>query len=1008
MVKSGREVQAPTYKKARILVARLALTPLHPFTRDDLAAHLWPDVEREKARFNLRQLLAVIRRTSPELNEHIVADDRISIRFEPNAALVDALEFKRLASLDPEGALEFYRGPLLASIDDPWLRAPRAELERTYLALLEALAESSDARSAVKWLRRAAETDVYGERLHGKLLAALVQCGDLTGATIAFRRFSDLLYRDLNLTPSPETSKLYRHLLNSPRAAHPLPTVASHRNRLPVPLSSILGREGEIASIRELLDKGRLVTLVGPGGVGKTRLAISVGEAEQAARADGVWFADFSSVRDGQRVPQTLGHALGFLELPGVGWEDVIRDGIGGSDCLLILDNCEHLADACASLCAELLSCCPEVRILATGRLPLAVAGEQRFAVQPLELPLDDESLPDSDYTRFAGLRLFQERARLVAPTFTVTTDNVERVIAVCKEVDGLPLGIEMASARLGALSLDNVSKRLNDKLLFLVSPNRTVPPRHRSLGAVIDWSYELLSDEAKIVFERLSTFGGSWSLEAAEGVCGFDPLSPDRVLKAVVSLVEASIVQCESGRYSFLETVRQYAGDRFGESQTQAEVKERHLAYYVERFSRVEDTIAEMGPDRAALEFGDDMDNVRNALEWSLSGGSIEAGLWLVSTAPLAFAVLQLDGEAADWLRRILAFSEKEGSQPGRIAALRRATRFYKSNHANIDRAEATANTIRACKELCELAEFAGDTQALADGICVLGEVGLHLDQRTSKEHIARALTLNESLPGGGWSDRPLCLLGHCEEYEGRFPEASQYYARAAAQAKNRDDTGALIYIYQCQAHLHRDHCQYDEALEKLNEVERLARSWGDKRLAAFSNLAFAEFRLDRWEFDAMQEPLDRARVFYQESRSRFHEMLVDGLSRYRDAHDGLIHRSVTGLSSVAAKLINGAQGSPWGWWHGAGIEFEALAMALGQSAESENGAMCFGMAQALRERDGAFLSPSVKARWENLGSATGFGAYSDQIAHGRTLDPERCLREAEDWERMLVGRQS
>ncbi len=159
MLKGGREVQAPTYKKARILVAHLALNPGHEFRRDDLATHLWPDVAREKARFNLRQLLAVIRRTSPELTAHIVANDRISIRFEPGAALVDALHFERLASLDTEAALEFYRGPLLTSIDDPWLRAPRAKLEEAYLTLLESLADASDARSAVKWLRRAAETD---------------------------------------------------------------------------------------------------------------------------------------------------------------------------------------------------------------------------------------------------------------------------------------------------------------------------------------------------------------------------------------------------------------------------------------------------------------------------------------------------------------------------------------------------------------------------------------------------------------------------------------------------------------------------------------------------------------------------------------------------------------------------------------------------------------------------------------------------------------------------------
>ncbi len=799
--------------------------------------------------------------------------------------------------------------------------------------------------------------------------------------------------------------KLYKHLLSSASGVQPLPTVATQRNRLPVPSASIVGRERELASVRELLAEGRLVTLLGPGGVGKTRLAISVGEAEQTTRPEGVWLADFSSVRDAALVPQTLGHALGFLESPGMGWEAVILDGLVGSDRLLILDNCEHVAEACASLCGTLLAGCAGVHILATSRLPLAVAGEQRVSVLPLKLPAEGETVSDRDFGRFAALRLFEDRARLVAPTFSITPENVERVIAVCKEVDALPLGIEMAAARLSALSLDTVSKRLNDKLLFLVSSNRTVPPRHRSLGAVIDWSYELLSDEAKVVFQRLSIFGGSWSLEAAEHVCGFDPVSPDRILTAVVNLVEASLLQSESGRYSFLEVVCQYAGDRLGESQHQAQVRDRHLAYYVERLSGIEDAISAVGPDRAALDYGPDLENVRRALDWSMRGGSIEAGLWLVSTAPLVFSVLQLDGEAADWLKKILTFASDKGSHGGRIAALRRAVRFYKSYHANGDRAEATANTISVCRELCELAESARDTQALADAVCILGETGLHLDQRIAKKQIARSLALNESLPGGGRRDQPLCLLGHSEEFEGQFEGAARYYAQAAAHAKSRGDNGALIYVYQCQAHLYREHCRYDEALEMLYEVERLARAWGDRRLAAFNDLAFAEFRLDRWEFVDMAEPLERARTFYEGSRSRFHEMLVDGLSRYGDAQNGLIHRSVTGLSSVASKLAAGAQGSPWGWWHGAGIEFEALAMALGQCGKPADGAKCFGMAQALRERDGAFLSPSVRARWEKLSSAAGFGVFSDQTAQGRGLELERCLRAAGNWERMLIG---
>jgi len=1003
LYRGERECPAPTLKKARILVAHLALHPGHPFLRDDLSAHLWPDVEPQTARFNLRQLIARIRRASPDLSPCIVAEDRTTIHLDATTARIDAIEFQRLVRSDPGQAVLLYKGPLLGSMEDSWLEGPRADLEELYMKALELLADRASPRDAVVWLRRAVESDPYREPVQQKLLSKLAECGDLTGMQVAYRQFQEQLHRDLNLSPSEETTQLVQHLLGtraqSPAQPPPRPVL---RSALPVPLTQIVGREAEIAELSAMLRAGRLVTLLGPGGAGKTRLAVAIGAKEQQELTDGVWFADFSSVDDPVRVPQTIGRLLGLLGTAGVPWEEAVAECIGNSDRLLILDNCEHLIEACGDIAEHLLTHCPRLTILATSRAPLGLDGEQRYPVPPLAFPVELGPNEPVDYANFSGLRLFESRARLVSPNFSISASNAPMVLAICREVDALPLGIEMACARLGAFSLDEVARRLDDKLSFLRNPIRTSSPRHKSLGAVIDWSYELLPEDGRTLLRRLAVFSGGWSAGSAEDVCSFGALRPDLVLDAMATLTEASLIQRRGDRYICLETVREFAEQRLKDGTDEDEIRTRHAIYFAESLDDIQAHIAELGPDKAAAKYAPELDNIRKALAYSLQADHPELGLRLVANASLAFSILQLDSEAAEWLHRVLALQPSDLA--ARVPALLRACQFYRSTHAQLDRTVARENTTAACVELIDLAHKLGDRQALADGLYVLSSVAV--SEEAGWSNLVESLEINRSLPAGGHSYRPLRTMGTWFANRGELERAFDLFRQSAQHARQVHDVGHFILALQSESHLLREQCRYGEALERQLEIGQITRDWGDARESAFNDLRLAELNLDRWDFTEMAEPIARAKAFYEQSRSRFHEMLVDGMSRYLAAHQGRIRDALDGLSGVATKLISGATGSNWAWWHAAAIEMEAMAYCLSRAKEPRAGARFLGIAQSLRARDGAFLSPSVRARWSHLINSAGFSSYLGEVSEGALLSPDQILALAAETERELLDR--
>ena len=402
-------------------------------------------------------------------------------------------------------------------------------------------------------------------------------------------------------------------------------------------LTSFVGREREISEVEGALAGARLVTLTGPGGSGKTRLALRVAAGqEESDFGDGVWWVGLSSLFDPNLVPGAVASSLGVREAPDRGLTEALSDQLRSARMLLVLDNCEHLVEACAELADALLKGCPGLKILATSREALGVAGEVSWPVPPLSMPHAEREA--DDLLRFGATRLFVERARTASPGFDLTEENYLAVARLCTGLDGMPLAIELAAARTRALSPAQILERLDDRFRLLRG-DRTVLPRHRTLGTTVDWSHELLSEQEKILFRRLSVFSGGWALAAAEEICQGDGIGRDEVLGLLSYLVDKSLVTVSHGvsagdgtRYRMLETIRQYAAERLRDSGEATAVGGRHAYYFCALAGRAEPAMA--GPEQATwLELlEEEHDNLRSALSWLEGEGETELGLRLAA----------------------------------------------------------------------------------------------------------------------------------------------------------------------------------------------------------------------------------------------------------------------------------------------------------------------------------------------------------------------------------------
>ena len=403
---------------------------------------------------------------------------------------------------------------------------------------------------------------------------------DRLAPELSLRDLGAVRLRDL---ASPE--RVFQAL--HPRLRRDFPALRSLEatpNNLPQQTTRFVGRERDVVAVRAQLESTRLLTIVGAGGLGKTRLALQLAAESLDTSPDGVWFVELASLGEAALVPQAVASALGVREEAGRPVLEALLSQARERQQLLVLDNCEHLVQACAQLAVALLAAAPRLRMVATSREPLHVAGEACYPLNALAVPTADGDGAPAALEGFESVRLFVERARAVQPEFRVTAANAPAVAAICRQLDGIPLALELAAARVRALSVENLAARLQDRFRLLTRGDRTTLPRQQSLRATLDWSHDLLSEPERAVLRRLAVFSGSLTLEAAESVCALDTTRTEEVLDLVAHLVDRSLVATEADgeRYRMLATVRQYAWEKLEAAGEKKAARVRHLAYYL------------------------------------------------------------------------------------------------------------------------------------------------------------------------------------------------------------------------------------------------------------------------------------------------------------------------------------------------------------------------------------------------------------------------------------------
>jgi predicted ATPase/DNA-binding CsgD family transcriptional regulator len=557
------------------------------------------------------------------------------------------------------------------------------------------------------------------------------------------------------------------------------------RSNLPRPLTSFVGREDEARLIRQLLERRGIVTLVGAAGCGKTRLAVELARRDLAKFEDGACLVELATLLEPDLVANQVAAATGLVDVGAGPLSSMLADHLQGRRLLLVLDNCEHLTDACASLVAVLAGRCPQLRVLATSREPLGVPGEVICRVLPLPTPGPELEGDVDAALRSDSLRLLLERAQLSRPGFALTQANLPAAIEVCRRLDGIPLALELAAARLRVISLEQIAKRVGDHFGLLDAGTRPGPHRQRTLRATLEWSYDLLSEPERAFFSRLSVFPGGFELDAAEAVAAGDGIDERHVLDLLARLVDRSLVQVEEldggeTRYRLLETVRQYARERLEETAAGADVRRRHFKFFAALVEQAGPHL-QGGPhearwlEKVRLEH----DNLRGALDWS-EANLPEEGLRLASILGVYWYVVgQLD-EGRRWLEGALAVAGESSE---------RGTALVRIGRLALKQGDWEAGK-RFVRETLAWSDAKGDShtraRALNQDAFVRVQEG---DLRGARAAYELALTLDRRGGDDFWVASTLEHLGQCARFQADHEAAARLLGESVQIRLRIDD---------------------------------------------------------------------------------------------------------------------------------------------------------------------------------------------------------------------------
>ena len=735
---------------------------------------------------------------------------------------------------------------------------------------------------------------------------------------------------------------------------------ATPPHNLPALPSSFIGRKREMAEVLQLLRTERLVTLTGAGGSGKTRLAFEVARGIVPEFEDGAWVVEFASLKDARLVPQAVASVLNIRERPGRPLTNTLVDALRLRQVLLLLDNCEHLLQACSELTEALLRACPAVTILATSREALNIAGETIRIVPPLPLPERSAGIKASRVMskkigESEAVQLFVARARAVVPGFELAAENAGAVAEICLRLDGIPLAIELAAARLRAITVQQVAALLVDRFRLLTGGGRTAPARQRTLEATLDWSYALLASEEQQVLQALSVFAGGCTLEAALAICVAEQARRAEVRDALGRLVGKSLVVAETGgeevRYRLLETIREYALKRLTDSGDAAATRDRHLDYFVSWSERAETLL--LGPEMpiGVRLFTDEHDNLRAALDWSLrSPGKAGAGLRLAAATGYYWRIV---GYHTEGRTRLLAVLQQEDAQSPTLPRARAIVRaglhaFYQSDYPSCRALAEEARRIAAT-------HGASGRKDLADALELLAEVASE-----TGDYAKAAILYEEALPiyeqvgdliGQGDTRK---MVGWLAMRAGDYERAKMHLEEGLAVCRQSGELRHIASALSGMGELAIRTGRYAEARKSLDESLSISRATGEKWNIAINLGSLGWTALLQRDFTEMGRFLGE---------------------------------------SLAIRMETGDRG-------GIAWCLEKLAEAHGLQLRPQKAVAIFGAASALRAPLGSAMDEVDKPKHERLlselGTALGEERFAAAWAEGNQMELDQVLEYA------------
>ncbi len=729
---------------------------------------------------------------------------------------------------------------------------------------------------------------------------------------------------------------------------------------LPVPISTFVGRQQEIGEVRRLLLSNRLVTLTGPGGCGKTRLALRVAQELMEEFEHRIWFIELASVTDPVLVPQAIAAALNIREQSRQSLMDVLTDYLATSSSLLVIDNCEHLILACAHVAEMLLQKCSDLKILATSREGLGIIGEVAWSVPPLSLPDQQPWVnPVSPqtavraYQASESVQLFIARVEAIMQDFRLTAENGSWVADICRRLDGMPLAIELAAARVRTLSVHEIAQRLDDRFDLLTGGSRTAPLRHQTLAATLDWSYALLSEFEQKVLKGLSIFASGGRLSAIEAVCAREDVKSANVLDALSRLVDKSLVMVErlergETRYRLLETIRQYGREKLAESQELEEARERCLDYFLQWTEKAEPQLN--GPEQVEwLDwYESEHDNLRAALEWcNVDPGKALSGLRLAMACGRFW---RLHGYLSE----------------GRMHL-----------SAALSQAEAQERTISRAHALTRIANLAY----------------LQSDYPAMRPMAEEALSIWRELGDEGKSGAAftLDLLGELATEEGDYESALLLYQEALEIYKELNDSRGIGSIHMQFGWRAIRTGDYEQARSHLEEFLRLLQQVGDKTILAYAFSGLGEVAVRQGQYERAISLLEQGLALTREHGDKWGTGTMFGTLGWvaLRQHDFKQMRETLGESLTIRIEINDKGGIAWC--------LEKLAEAKSDQAQFGEAAKIFGHAESVRAPLGSVIDPADQPDYARIISqlrvALGAEAFAALWAEGAVMPLDEII---------------